>query len=85
MNHLKDVGMHEDREYLDVFRLNVMHAVHAKEGQHVARGVLKDLGMADRMKRPDTGAPVDTTTALHASGSCSTATKVWWGNYTSGS
>ena len=68
MNHLKDVGMHEDREYLDVFRLNVMHAVHAKEGQHVATviGVLKDSGMADRMKRPDTGAPVDTTTALHA-------------------
>ena len=66
MNHLKKIGQHEDRDYLEVFRLNVLHAVHAKEGQHVAtvEGVLKDRESADRMlTKIET---VDTKTALHA-------------------
>ena len=66
MNHLKEIGQHEDRDYLNVFRLNVLHAVHAKEGQHVAtvEGVLKDTQSADRMlTKIET---VDTKTALHA-------------------
>ena len=66
--HLEHIGKVENREYMEVFRLNVLHAKHKNPNQHMVsvREMLEDQDTADRMRTDMATGPIPSMAALHA-------------------